>query len=141
MKISLILFSYLLLITTSFAKEVDSVGNTASDKPLNTALRSASNQLSQRKISKKIALESKNDFESSILKAWHIPIGLSNQSANARINLSNDGSVNSYMIHSSNSKLKASISKAILDAAPFPMPSDPDARREARYFQVKFIVK
>ena len=51
-----------------------------------------------------------------------------------RFTLSDSGSVNSIVItrSSGDDALDASIKAAIQAAAPYPMPSDPDARREAR---------
>ena len=67
-----------------------------------------------------------------------IPSGISGQKTTARVTLSDNGSVQSVVVSASNADLKASIEAAVRAAAPYPMPSDPDARREARSFTSSF---
>ncbi|WP_280179679.1 TonB C-terminal domain-containing protein, partial [Acinetobacter nosocomialis] len=90
---------------------------------------------------KKIASSAKRDFEQKIRNAWDIPAGTSGQKATARVTLSDSGTVLSVVVSSSNPDVKASVEAAIRSAAPYPMPSDPDARREARSFSSTFTAK
>lgn len=87
---------------------------------------------------KKIASTAKRDFENKIKRAWDTPTGSSGKIATARVNLTDNGSVRSVIVNSSNPNMKASIEAAVLAAAPYPMPSDPDARREAQSFSSTF---
>ena len=52
--------------------------------------------------------------------------------------LSDSGTVLSVVVNASDPDMKASIAAAVRAAAPYPMPSDPDARSEARRFTSTF---
>ena len=91
--------------------------------------------------SKRIASSAKRDFEKKIENAWRAPMGASGQKATARITLSDSGAVNSVIVNASDPDVKASVEQAVRAAAPYPMPSDPDARREARILNSTFTVK
>ncbi len=67
--------------------------------------------------------------------------GCSGKKATARVTLSDSGSVLSVVVNSSDADVKASVEAAVRSAAPYPMPSDPDARREARTFTSSFTAK
>ena len=90
---------------------------------------------------KKVASSAKRDFESKVKNAWRMPAGSSGQKATARVTLTDGGGVASVLVTASNSDVKASVEQAVHNAAPYPMPSDPDARREARSFSATFTVK
>lgn len=90
---------------------------------------------------KKIASSAKRDFDNKIKNFWIIPENASGQKASARITLTDSGAVASFIVNSSNPEIKSSIEQAIRFAAPFTMPSDPDARHEARSFSSSFTVK
>ena len=45
------------------------------------------------------------------------------------------------MVNASDPDMKASVEAAVRAAAPYPMPSDPDARREARMFTSSFTAQ
>lgn len=83
----------------------------------------------------------KRDFENKIYRAWDIPFGSSGQKASARVTLSDSGQVTSVVVNASNPDVKASVEAAIRAAAPYPMPSDPDARKQARSFSSTFTAK
>ena len=70
-----------------------------------------------------------------------MPSGSSGQKASARVTLTETGGVASVVVNASDPDVKASVEQAVRSAAPFPMPSDPDARREARSFTASFTVK
>ncbi|WP_406565269.1 cell envelope integrity protein TolA [Acinetobacter wuhouensis] len=89
----------------------------------------------------KIASSAKRDFENKVKRAWQVPINSSGQQATARVSLSENGSVASVSINASDPEVKSSIERAIRAAAPYPMPSDPDARRQARSFSASFKVE
>lgn len=68
-------------------------------------------------------------------------MGSSGKTANARVTLSDSGSVISVVVSASDPDMKASVEAAVRAAAPYPMPSDPDARREARSFTSTFTAQ
>ncbi len=105
-----------------------------------TAMAKNSNDEAAKKKAeaKKIALTAKKDFADKIRRAWQVPKGSTGKSASVRVNLADNGRVHSIIINSSDPDLKASIETAVRDAAPYPMPSDPDARREAQSFTSTF---
>ena len=70
-----------------------------------------------------------------------MPSDSSGQKASARVTLTESGGVASVVVNASDPDVKASVEQAVRAAAPFPMPSDPDARREARSFTASFTVK
>lgn len=108
-----------------------------------TAMAKNSNDEAEKKKAeaKKIALTAKKDFADKIRRAWQVPKGSTGKSASVRVNLADNGRVHSIIINSSDPDLKASIETAVRDAAPYPMPSDPEARKQARIFITKFIAK
>lgn len=89
---------------------------------------------------KKIASSANRDFENKIKKAWIIPENASGQKATARVTLTDSGAVASVIVNSSNPEIKSSLEQAIRSVAPFPMPSDPDAKAQARSFTASFTV-
>ena len=90
---------------------------------------------------RKIASSAKRDFENKVRSAWRMPSDSSGQKASARVTLTESGGVASVVVNASDPDVKASVEQAVRAAAPFPMPSDPDARREARSFTASFTVK
>ncbi|OTU28176.1 TonB family protein, partial [Acinetobacter pittii] len=95
----------------------------------------AQEEAAQKKAeAKKVASSARRDFEQKIRRSWDVPTGSSGKTVGVRFTLSDSGSVNSIVItrSSGDDALDASIKAAIQAAAPYPMPSDPDARREAR---------
>jgi len=106
------------------------------------AAKKAEQEAAQKKAeSKKIASTAKRDFENKIKRAWNIPLSSSGQKATARVTLNDSGAVMSVIVNSSDPDMKASIEAAVRAAAPYPMPDDPDARREARSFTSSFTAK
>ncbi|NAR94395.1 cell envelope integrity protein TolA [Acinetobacter haemolyticus] len=104
--------------------------------------KQAEQEAAQKKAeSKRIASTAKRDFEQKIYRAWTMPLGSSGQRASARVTLSDSGAVLSVVVTASDPDVKASVEAAIRAAAPYPMPEDPDARREARSFTSNFIAK
>lgn len=70
-----------------------------------------------------------------------MPLNSSGQRATARVKLSDSGSVISIVVNASDPDVKTSIEQAVRSAAPYPMPSDPEARSQARSFTASFTVK
>ena len=83
-------------------------------------------------------LEGRGEGEARIRRAWDTPVGSSGKSASASVTLSDSGTVLSVVVNASDPDMKASIAAAVRAAAPYPMPSDPDARSEARRFTSTF---
>ena len=103
------------------------------------AAQKAQQEAAQKKAeAKRIASTAKRDFENKIKRAWSTPIGSAGQKATARVTLNDSGAVMSVIVNSSDPDMKASIEAAVRAAAPYPMPQDPDARREARSFTSSF---
>jgi len=104
--------------------------------------KKAEQEAAQKKAdSKKIASTAKRDFTNKIERAWNVPSGSIGQKATARVTLSDSGAVLSVIVNSSDPDVKASVEAAVRAAAPYPMPDDPDARREARSFTSSFTAK
>ena len=105
-------------------------------KPISYALNEE--DAKKKAEAKKIASTAKRDFEHKIKRAWDTPPGSSGKTAIARVILSKTGAVQAVIVSSSDPDMKASIEAAVRAAAPYPMPSDPDARREAQSFTSTF---
>lgn len=111
------------------------------EKTIPTAKRQADASLEKKNEAKKIASSVKRDFENKVKGVWQVPVNSSGQRATARVTLNDSGSVATVSVSASDPDIKESIIRAIHSAAPYPMPSDPDARREARSFSAGFTVK
>ncbi len=110
--------------------------------PLKTISHALNEEDAKKKAeAKKIASTAKRDFEHKIKRAWDTPPGSSGKTAIARMILSETGAVQAVIVSSSDPDMKASIEAAVRAAAPYPMPSDPEARKQARIFITKFIAK
>ena len=113
----------------------------AEEAKASAAKQAAEEAATKKAEAKKIASTAKRDFENKVKRAWDIPNGSSGQKATARVTLSDSGAVQSVIVNSSDPDMKASVEAAVRAAAPYPMPSDPDARREARTFTSSFTAK
>ena len=113
----------------------------AEEAKASAAKQAAEEAATKKAEAKKIASTAKRDFENKVRRAWDIPSGSSGQKATARVTLSDSGAVQSVIVNSSDPDMKASVEAAVRAAAPYPMPSDPDARREARTFTSSFTAK
>jgi len=105
------------------------------------AKRRADAPLNKNTEALKIASSAKRDFENKVKRAWQVPINSSGQQATARVSLSENGSVATVSVNASDPDIKSSVERAVRDAAPYPMPFDPDARRQARSFSASFKVE
>ncbi|MEB7640082.1 TonB C-terminal domain-containing protein [Acinetobacter pittii] len=93
----------------------------------------------------KIASEAekyKKQYQKKIYKLWEIPTSSSGMSASVKIFLSDRGEIEQIIfLDKEEQKFKTSIEKAIWRASPFDLPSNPEARKQARKFNMKFQVK
>ncbi len=130
----------------SFAN-LDTQQNVIHDPSVAETLPTASMQVRdtfhRKAEAKKVAYSAKRDFKNRISLAWIIPAGNTGKTILVRVALFDTGQVQSIVTTkpSGNKQLDESILEAIKNTAPFPMPSDPDARREARSFTASFTVK
>ncbi len=107
-----------------------------------SAAKKASEDAAQKKAeAKRIASTAKRDFTNKIQRAWDVPAGSTGKQATARVTLSDSGAVLSVVVSASDPDMKASVEAAVRAAAPYPMPADPDARREARSFSSTFTAR
>ncbi|ESK37851.1 protein TolA, partial [Acinetobacter nectaris CIP 110549] len=95
----------------------------------------------KRAESRRIASSAKHDFQQKIYHVWDVPTGSKGKTASVRVTLNDSGGVTSVLVNSSDPDVQASVEAAIRQAAPYPMPSDPDARRDARSFSATFTAK
>lgn len=93
----------------------------------------------------KIASEAekyKKQYQKKIYKLWEIPKSSTGMSASVKIFLSDRGEIEQIIfLDKEEQKFKTSIEKAIWRASPFDLPSNPEARKQARKFNIKFQVK
>ena len=113
----------------------------SAEKTIPTEKKQADSSSKQKAEVKKLASSAKRDFENKVKNAWRMPAGSSGQSASARVTLNDSGSVATVHVNASDPDVKASVESAIRYAAPYPMPSDPEARRKARIFNANFTAK
>ena len=104
-------------------------------------VKAAEEAATKKAEAKKIASDAKRQFTERVTRAWNRPQDSTGKKATARVTLSDSGAVQSVVVNASDSDMKASIEAAVREAAPYPMPSDPDARREARTFTSSFTAK
>ena len=113
----------------------------AAEERASSAQKAKEEAANKKAEARKIASSAKRDFENKVKNAWRMPLNSSGQKATARVNLSESGAVTSVVVNASDPDVKASVEQAVRAAAPYPMPSDPDARSQARSFTASFTVK
>ncbi|MBJ9938080.1 TonB C-terminal domain-containing protein [Acinetobacter pittii] len=93
----------------------------------------------------KIASEAekyKKQYQKKIYKLWEIPKSSTGMSASVKVFLTDTGEIEQIIfLDKEEQKFKTSIEKAIWRANPFDLPSNPEARKQARKFNIKFQVK
>ncbi|WP_336170328.1 cell envelope integrity protein TolA [Acinetobacter sp. 161(2023)] len=93
----------------------------------------------------KIASEAekyKKQYQNKIYKIWVIPKSSSGMSASVKVFLTDTGEIEQIIfLDKEEQKFKTSIEKAIWRASPFALPSDPEVRKQARRFNMKFQPK
>ena len=108
------------------------------------AAKKAEQEAAQKKADvKKIASTAKRDFTNKVYSAWKVPLDSRGKTVGVRFLLSDSGQIQSIVItrSSGDDELDASIKAAIQNAAPYPMPEDPDARRDAKNVTSNFTAK
>ena len=139
----------LVLCTSSFAENIALKNDSIS--PLNTNIetlkeiptaKTKTNDFSTMAVkNKKLASITQQKFIQKINNHWSVPLDSQGQTATARVILSNSGSVISISVNASDPNVEASVEEAIRNAAPFPMPSDPEIRKLARRLFAEFTVE
>ena len=137
------------LCTSSFAENIALKNDSMS--PLNTNIKTLkeiptaktkTNDFSTIAVeNRKLASITQHEFIQKINNHWRVPLDSQGQTATARVILSNSGSVISISVNASDPNVKASVEEAIRNAAPFPMPSDPEIRKLARRLFAEFTVE
>ena len=126
-----------------FKRHVDKENHQKSIVPRASTSQEA--KINKKVASKSIASSVKREFikqfEKKIHEVWKQPPDSAGKKAIARITLSDNGSVQSIVVTSSDANMKESIETAIRAAAPYPLPSDPDARKDARSFIITMIAR
>ncbi len=90
---------------------------------------------------KQTALNAIRDFRNKVDRTWQPPVGKTGEKATVSVTLTPSGQVASVYVSASDPAVKASAEKAVRAAAPYPMPSDPEARRLAQSFKSTLTVK
>ncbi|MDY6482022.1 cell envelope integrity protein TolA [Acinetobacter faecalis] len=119
----------------------DAKAKVDADAKASAAKKAAEEAATKKAEAKRIASSAIKEFTDRITRAWIRPSNSAGEKASARVTLSNGGAVLSVVVNASDPDMKASIEAAVRSAAPYPMPSDPDARREARSFTSNFTSK
>jgi len=90
---------------------------------------------------KTTASNATRDFRNKVDRTWQPPVGKTGEKATVSVTLTPSGQVASVYVSASDPAVKASAEKAVRAAAPYPMPSDPEARRLAQSFKSTLTVK
>ncbi|EPF79606.1 cell envelope integrity protein TolA, partial [Acinetobacter rudis] len=90
---------------------------------------------------KQTASNATRDFRNKVDRTWQPPVGKTGEKATVSVTLTATGQVASVFVSASDPAVKASAEKAVRAAAPYPMPSDPEARRLAQSFKSTLTVK
>lgn len=84
----------------------------------------------------------KKQYQKKIYKIWDIPKSSTGMSASVKVFLTDSGEIEQIIfLDKEEQKFKTSIEKAIWRASPFVLPSNPEARKQARKFNMKFQAK
>ncbi len=76
-------------------------------------------------------------YRSKIDSVWTPPMGSAGESAIVYVILRRDGRVSSIRVTASNADMKASAEKAVRDAAPYPVPNDPEIFKRVLSFKMR----
>ena len=81
----------------------------------------------------------KAEYQRQILRAWDVPLASEGTTARVKAYLDDHGKLEQLIfLDEVNQQFKISIEKAIKDASPFALPSNPDVRRQARKLNIRF---
>jgi hypothetical protein len=84
----------------------------------------------------------KKQYQKKIYKLWEVPNSSTGMSASVKVFLSDSGEIEQIIfLDKEEQKFKTSIEKAIWRASPFALPSNPEVRKQARRFNMKFQAK
>jgi len=84
----------------------------------------------------------KKQYQKKIYKLWEVPNSSTGMSASVKVFLSDSGEIEQIIfLDKEEQKFKTSIEKAIWRASPFALPSNPEVRKQARKFNMKFQAK
>ncbi|KHO16277.1 energy transducer TonB [Acinetobacter baumannii] len=84
----------------------------------------------------------KQQYQKKIFRTWDVPPSSSGMSASVKVFLTDTGQIEQIIfLDKEDPKFKSSIEKAIWRSSPFNLPSNPEVRKQARKFNIKFISK
>ncbi|AVZ04522.1 TonB C-terminal domain-containing protein [Acinetobacter pittii] len=84
----------------------------------------------------------KKQYQKKIYKTWDIPKSSTGMSTSVKVFLTDTGEIEQIIfLDKEEQKFKTSIEKAIWRSSPFVLPSNPEVRKQARKFNIKFQVK
>ncbi|MGK8804436.1 cell envelope integrity protein TolA [Acinetobacter seifertii] len=84
----------------------------------------------------------KQQYQKKIFRTWDVPSFSSGMSASVKVFLTDTGQIEQIIfLDKEDPKFKSSIEKAIWRSSPFNLPSNPEVRKQARKFNIKFISK
>lgn len=89
---------------------------------------------------KKVAGNAVAAFKRKVESSWNPP-DKAGEKATVSVILDNNGNVTNVSVNASDPAVKASAEKAVRAAAPYPMPDDSEARKQARSFKTTLTVK
>ncbi len=84
----------------------------------------------------------KQQYQKKIFRTWDVPSSSSGMSASVKVFLTDTGQIEQIIfLDKEDPKFKSSIEKAIWRSSPFNLPANPEVRKQARKFNIKFISK
>lgn len=84
----------------------------------------------------------KQQYQKKIFRTWDVPSFSSGMSASVKVFLTDTGQIEQIIfLDKEDPKFKSSIEKAIWRSSPFNLPTNPEVRKQARKFNIKFISK
>lgn len=82
----------------------------------------------------------KQQYQKKIFRTWDVPSSSSGMSASVKVFLTDTGQIEQIIfLDKEDPKFKSSIEKAIWRSSPFNLPTNPEVRKQARKFNIKFI--
>ncbi|PTV53258.1 cell envelope integrity protein TolA [Acinetobacter seifertii] len=84
----------------------------------------------------------KQQYQKKIFRTWDVPSFSFGMSASVKVFLTDTGQIEQIIfLDKEDPKFKSSIEKAIWRSSPFNLPTNPEVRKQARKFNIKFISK
>ena len=105
--------------------------------------KSAQSATQQKAQARQVASDAKAKFSQKIYSRWNPPLGSTGQTVSVRFLLDESGQVKSFRVtkSSGDANVDASIKQAVYAAAPYPMPTDREARLVSQEVSSSFRVK